>query len=118
MELRPVRTEAPGPDDGQALPVVYFEGTARSMHTQWDPNANSRIRGNVRLTKQGEVRWQSVSVYGGEERWASEGIQVGGIGSARGVLGHWFDKYVPPPPLIVSWPHSPFLFFSKLKRGC
>jgi hypothetical protein len=27
-----------------------------------------------------------------EERWASEGIQVGGIRSARGVLGHWFDK--------------------------
>jgi hypothetical protein len=28
-----------------------------------------------------------------EERWRSEGIQVGGIRSARGVLGHWFDKY-------------------------
>ena len=64
------------------------------MHTQWDPNANSRIRGSVRLTKEGEVRWQSVSVDGGEERWASEGIQVGGVGSGRGVLGHWFDKYV------------------------
>jgi hypothetical protein len=92
MELRAVRTEAPGPDDGQELPVVYFEGTAKSMHTQWDPNANSRVRGSVRLTKEGEVRWQSVSVYGGEERWASEGIQVGGLRSSRGVLGHWFDK--------------------------
>lgn len=29
-----------------------------------------------------------------EERWKSEGIQVGGIRSSRGVLGHWFDKYV------------------------
>ena len=27
-----------------------------------------------------------------EERWKTEGIQVGGIGSARGVLGTWFDK--------------------------
>ena len=27
-----------------------------------------------------------------EERWRSEGIQVGGIRSARGVLGNWFDK--------------------------
>lgn len=28
-----------------------------------------------------------------EERWRSEGIQVGGIRSARGVFGNWFDKY-------------------------
>lgn len=92
MEVRPTSTSPPGPEDGQELPVVHFEGTAKSMHTQWDPNANSRIRGSVRLTKEGEVRWMSVSVYGGEERWASEGIQVGGLRSARGVLGHWFDK--------------------------
>ena len=29
-----------------------------------------------------------------EERWRSEGIQIGGVRSARGVLGYWFDKYV------------------------
>lgn len=28
-----------------------------------------------------------------EERWRSEGIQVGGLKSARGVLGNWFDKF-------------------------
>ncbi|RMZ76405.1 hypothetical protein DV737_g4850, partial [Chaetothyriales sp. CBS 132003] len=28
----------------------------------------------------------------GEERWRSEGVQIGGINSARGVLGSWFDK--------------------------
>jgi hypothetical protein len=33
-------------------------------------------------------------VFHGEERWASEGIQVGGVGSARGVVGTWFDRYV------------------------
>ena len=27
-----------------------------------------------------------------EERWRSEGIQIGGIRSARGILGNWFDK--------------------------
>ena len=27
-----------------------------------------------------------------EERWKSEGIQIGGPRSARGVLGTWFDK--------------------------
>jgi hypothetical protein len=65
MELHVTKTEEPGPNDGQSLPVVYFEGTSRSMHMQWDPNANSRIRGTVRLTKGGEVRWQTISVYGG-----------------------------------------------------
>ena len=29
-----------------------------------------------------------------EERWRSEAIQVGGIRSARGGLGFWFDRYV------------------------
>lgn len=35
-----------------------------------------------------------------EERWRSEGIQIGGPGSARGVLGNWFDKSVILPALL------------------
>ncbi|KAI6713175.1 F-box domain-containing protein [Diplocarpon mali] len=92
MQLSPTHTEPPGPDDGQALPVVHFEGISRSLYSPWDPNTNSKLKGNVRLTKEGEVRWQITSVYNGEERWCTEGIQIGGINSARGVLGHWFDK--------------------------
>ncbi|KAH7336270.1 hypothetical protein BKA65DRAFT_538423 [Rhexocercosporidium sp. MPI-PUGE-AT-0058] len=92
MEIRATHSEPPGPDDGQSHPIVYFEGVSRSLHSAWDANANSNIRGSVRMTKEGEVRWQSISVYNGEERWGSEGIQIGGIQSARGVLGHWFDK--------------------------
>ena len=94
MEVRTTTIEAPGEDDGQELPVVHFRGTSRSMHASWDPNANSSIRGTVRLTKEGEIRWTTFSIYGNEERWKSEGIQVGGVKSGRGVLGHWFDKYV------------------------
>lgn len=44
------------------------------------------------MTKEGEVRWSSVSVFDGHERWRSEGVQVGGVKSARGVWGNWFDK--------------------------
>jgi hypothetical protein len=112
MELRVTHSSPPGPNDGQELPVVFFEGTAKSMHTQWDPNASSKIRGSVRLTREGEVRWQSVSVHGGEEKWASEGIQIGGLRSARGVLGHWFDKYVfhsfSCGPARISHPSLPY----------
>lgn len=77
---------------GERLPVVRFRGTSRSLHASWDPNANSRIRGTVRQTPEGEIRWTTFSIFHGEERWRSEGIQVGGLRSARGVLGNWFDK--------------------------
>jgi len=31
-----------------------------------------------------------------EERWRSEGIQVGGLNTRRGVVGTWFDKDYDP----------------------
>jgi hypothetical protein len=65
MEIQATRFEKPEEGDGQDLPVVHFEGVSRSLHDSWDPNANSSIRGTVRLTKEGEVRWSTISVYGG-----------------------------------------------------
>jgi hypothetical protein len=44
------------------------------------------------MTREGEVRWTTWSVFNGQERWRSESVQVGGVKSAKGVLGHWFDK--------------------------
>ncbi|KAK5007633.1 hypothetical protein LTR28_005042, partial [Elasticomyces elasticus] len=65
MKLRVTKIVPPGEDDGQALPVVYFKGTSRSLHSQWDPNANSGIRGTVRLTREGEIRWTTFSIFHG-----------------------------------------------------
>jgi hypothetical protein len=80
---------------------------------------NPNPTGTVSLTPEGEVRWQTISVFygyvqssptpappipqhqrqhqltiphSGEERWRSDGIQVGGLRSQRGVIGTWFDK--------------------------
>ncbi|KAM3499304.1 hypothetical protein MY11210_009621 [Beauveria gryllotalpidicola] len=92
LKLHITRIEPPGPDDGQALPVVHFAGDSRLLDDGWDANGTSELKGTVRLTKEGEVRWTSASIYNGEERWKSEGIQVGGVRSARGVLGFWFDS--------------------------
>ena len=92
LELEVTRITEPGRDDGQGLPVVHFKGASNSLLPPVDPNANSKIRGSVRLTPEGEVRWTTFSVFHGEERWRSEGIQVGGVRAARGVLGFWFDK--------------------------
>ncbi|KAI1207948.1 uncharacterized protein F4807DRAFT_160003 [Annulohypoxylon truncatum] len=99
MKIRVTRIEAPGPDDGQELPVVHFEGISRSLDDSYDENANSDLRGmrgSVRLTREGEVRWTTFSVFSGVERWRSESVQIGGVKSAKGVLGHWFDKDFDP----------------------
>lgn len=110
MRLKVTKVEAPDPPNKSSLPIVHFDGRSRSMDASWDPNANSKIRGTVRLTPDGEVRWTTVSIFSGyvhvhcsafgnvtdvaisEERWCSEGIQPGGPRSARGVVGTWFDK--------------------------
>lgn len=67
-------------------------GAAWAKDTSWDPNTNSRTRGVVQMTEEGEVRWTSYSLYFGRERWKSEGVQIGGVNSQRGVFGTWFDK--------------------------
>lgn len=72
--------------------------------------------GVVRLTREGEVRWTTWSIFHGQERWRSEGVQIGGVKSARGVLGNWFERYSHPhhilsPLLLTSSsdydPHGP-----------
>ncbi|KAL8957905.1 MAG: hypothetical protein Q9183_005943, partial [Haloplaca sp. 2 TL-2023] len=92
VELEVTEIEQPGVCDGQSLPVVHFSGRSTSALPPVDPNANSKIRGTVRLTRENEVRWTTFSVFHGEERWRSEGIQVGGVQAARGIIGFWFDK--------------------------
>lgn len=65
MDLRITDVTAPGPSDNPELPVVHFKGKSRSIDVQWDPNANSGIRGTVSLTPEGEVRWQTISIFEG-----------------------------------------------------
>jgi hypothetical protein len=106
--------EGDGEVDWRKWPIVSFEGMSKSTYMSWDPNANSRIRGEsfhlrfipppggfalmlilpgtARMTPHGNVHWTTFSIFHGEERWRSEGIQIGGVKSARGILGNWFDK--------------------------
>jgi hypothetical protein len=50
------------------------------------------VPGSVHATPSGAIRWTSFSIFNGEERWRSECVQIGGLKSARGTLGNWFDK--------------------------
>jgi hypothetical protein len=65
MDLHITDVTAPGPFDNPDLPIVHFTGKSKSVDAAWDPNANSGIKGTVRLTPQGDVRWQTVSVFQG-----------------------------------------------------
>ncbi|TIC99359.1 hypothetical protein CH35J_005550 [Colletotrichum higginsianum] len=114
MKVHVTDVQPPGEDDGKELPVVHFYGVSRSVDDSWDENANSnlQVKGTVRLTKEGEVRWTTFSVFNGHVRWRSEGIQIGGVGSARGVMGHWFDNDYDP-----HGPCGPSAFFKVSDRA-
>jgi hypothetical protein len=47
----------------------------------------------------------------GEERWRSDGIQVGGLRARRGVVGTWFDK-----EFDVHGPAGPTAFWKIAER--
>ena len=61
-------------------------------HHPHSPTPLTPNTGTVRQTPHGAIRWTTFSIFHGEERWRSEGVQIGGLRSARGVLGNWFDK--------------------------
>lgn len=45
MNIHVTSIEPPGPDDGQALPIVHYEGQSRALDNSMDDNANSGIHG-------------------------------------------------------------------------
>ena len=48
MKIKVTKISSPEDEDGQDLPVVHFKGLSSSLRPSWDPNANSRIRGQSR----------------------------------------------------------------------
>jgi hypothetical protein len=75
---------------GKRYPPLAFEGLA-DLGRSGLPGHLHRIRGNVWLTYDDDVRWRYVISYGGEDRWHLEGVQLGGIRSRAGVVGIWTD---------------------------
>ncbi|KAG5650864.1 hypothetical protein H0H81_010724 [Sphagnurus paluster] len=69
------------------LPIIHIEGEATGSNSE----ITRKIQGTVRMLKDGAVRWSTTSSYPGEDtpEWASEGVQIGSIGSTIGMLGMW-----------------------------
>ncbi|KAG2160139.1 uncharacterized protein EDB93DRAFT_1244879 [Suillus bovinus] len=65
-------------------PTLYFTGTS------WGINGNeATIVGSVAMSEGGVVRWRFASIANSHIQWGSEGVQIGGIASAFGVIGTW-----------------------------
>lgn len=81
------------PDPPPNLSHVYPPQTLLST-TPLDSSDNSNLPTSEANDADPDltIRWTTFSVFHGEERWRSEGVQIGGLKSARGILGNWFDK--------------------------
>ncbi|EEB96972.1 hypothetical protein MPER_03802, partial [Moniliophthora perniciosa FA553] len=69
-------------DKHPTRPVIFFGGQIAGP-------INTIMSGSVRLTDDDQIRWHFVSGELGNPIWSGEGIQVGGVRSAYGVLGAW-----------------------------
>ncbi|KAF8263617.1 hypothetical protein EI94DRAFT_1806964 [Lactarius quietus] len=92
-------TRAPAAWPGR--PTIHVVG---EWHTVTPP-ALTRLRGTVEMAATGDVRWTLTSSReDGEGEWASEGVQLGGRGSAMGVIGMWTGaEHEPSDPLGPFW---------------
>jgi len=66
------------------FPNLYFAGTFNGI------NGNeATVNGSVSMGHDGVVKWRFAVIYDGHSEWSSEGIQIGNVGSAAGVIGSW-----------------------------
>ncbi|KAG1889330.1 hypothetical protein F4604DRAFT_1711774 [Suillus subluteus] len=65
-------------------PTLYFTGSS------WGIQGNeATVVGSVAMSEGGVVRWRFASIANSHIQWSSEGVQIGGIASAFGVIGTW-----------------------------
>ncbi|KAG2045253.1 hypothetical protein BDR03DRAFT_938300 [Suillus americanus] len=65
-------------------PTLYFTGSS------WGIQGNeATVVGSVAMSEGGVVRWRFASIVNSHIQWSSEGVQIGGIASAFGVIGAW-----------------------------
>ncbi|KAI9065682.1 hypothetical protein FKP32DRAFT_1567364 [Trametes sanguinea] len=80
------RSDVPGYEH---LPTIHVVGETTGASISGQPR---RIHGTVGMIADGSVRWNlqySTAEGADEDEWVSEGVQVGGVASAMGVLGMW-----------------------------
>ncbi|KAI9448948.1 hypothetical protein F5148DRAFT_1249066 [Russula earlei] len=75
------------PPQWPGRPMIHVAG---DWHTTATPPDLARVRGTVEMVSSGDIRWTLISFReDGQGQWSSEGVQLGGLGSAMGVIGMW-----------------------------
>ncbi|EIN13464.1 hypothetical protein PUNSTDRAFT_123480 [Punctularia strigosozonata HHB-11173 SS5] len=90
---------------GEVYPIGYppikFSGVSAGS------NGNeATVNGYVRMAKDGAVRWSWLhksSNVNGQAQWSSEGVQLGGVCSAMGVIGAWGASHENGDPAGPFW---------------
>ncbi|KAJ4490351.1 hypothetical protein J3R30DRAFT_3421024 [Lentinula aciculospora] len=73
-----------------ALPVIHVVGEFRGSDV--DESVSRCARGTIRMIGDRAIRWNLISSEVStpeRDEWVMEGVQVGEIGSAMGVVGMW-----------------------------
>ncbi|KAG0699721.1 hypothetical protein DFH29DRAFT_35429 [Suillus ampliporus] len=65
-------------------PTLYFTGSSLGIQGN-----EATVTGSVTMSESGVIRWRFASVSDAHIQWSSEGVQIGGIASAFGVIGTW-----------------------------
>ncbi|KAI0631873.1 hypothetical protein C8Q77DRAFT_169204 [Trametes polyzona] len=76
-------------------PTIHVEGEMGGA--EWEGSIDisnediRRVHGTVSMLSDGSVRWSITSMdeENADDQWASEAVQLGGVGSAMGALGMW-----------------------------
>ncbi|KAF8317729.1 hypothetical protein DL93DRAFT_2165572 [Clavulina sp. PMI_390] len=85
LQITRIEDPSTGPDPNR--PRIHFSGTSHG----WGPHQTT-VKGHVSVTASGDIRWwmfDEVTTVDAQNRWLSSGVQVGGIGSAMGMIGCW-----------------------------
>ncbi|KAF8609629.1 hypothetical protein BDV93DRAFT_602271 [Ceratobasidium sp. AG-I] len=83
MSLRLTHSE-PSETPFEHRPRLHFNGFSVGSDTMI-----SAVHGFVCMTPSGYIRWNLVTRYQSEDRWVTEAVQIGDVGSAAGFLGTW-----------------------------
>ncbi|THH12835.1 hypothetical protein EW146_g7328 [Bondarzewia mesenterica] len=68
-------------------PPLTFAGTMRGFNS--DEVLDRALKGTIAVMPDGNIRWSFVSIYDGHDQWSSEGVQLGNVCSAAGIVGAW-----------------------------
>ncbi|KAH9840610.1 uncharacterized protein C8Q71DRAFT_740270 [Rhodofomes roseus] len=111
LRLRIVGYDAPSVAAYPDRPTILVEGEmgGQSFEGYEDGTADDirRVHGAVSMLSTGHVRWNLTSSEEDDpdkDLWASEGIQVGAVGSDAGILGMWTGvRHEQTDPLGAFW---------------